>query len=176
MDDLKRKGGFFNKKYDDKFYFDCSSFCSCILNRTFDFPPYDENNENDIKVWSTHDFLENIQKSDSLFNIIESVNAQGKCLNLKKLQIGDLILGRASYINGGVNHIMLYGGEGNIIHATRGRYLGIETNQMRNGVVKEKLNEVNYYTELESLENIQRGIVTKRFDIEILILRYKEKR
>ena len=177
MDQLKRKDWFFNKKCDGILYFDCSSFCSCILNRTFDFPPHKENDDkNDVKVWSTHDFFENIQKSDSNFKIVDLVNLQGACLNLKKLQIGDLILGRASYINGGVNHIMLYAGEGNIIHCTKGKYLGIETNQMRNGVVIEKLNEVNYYTELESLKNIQKGIITKRFDVEIVVLRYKEKK
>ena len=172
-DEIKRTSGFFSKKYDDKFYFDCSSFCSCILNRIFDFPPHDENN---IKVWTTNSFFENIQKRETLFDIIETVNVQGKCLNLKKLQIGDLILGRASYINDGVNHIMLYAGEEYIIHCTKGRYLGIQTNQMRNGVVKERLNKANYYTELESLENIQNGNITKRFDVEILVLRYKEKR
>lgn len=177
MEYPKRVGGFYNKKYDDKYYFDCSSFCTTILNRTFDFPPPEDNKDKDnILIWSTHCYFDNIKKEDSLFKIVEFVNTPGKCLDLKKLQIGDLILGRATKINNGINHIVLYAGEEYIIHCTRGRYLGIETNEKRNGVVKEKLNDVNYYTELETLQNIENGNITHRFDSEIFILRYKEKK
>ena len=34
-----RNGGFFDKLYEEKYYFDCSSFVTTILNRNFDFPP-----------------------------------------------------------------------------------------------------------------------------------------
>ena len=33
----KRISGFFNYTIDDIYYFDCSSFCSSILNRVFPF-------------------------------------------------------------------------------------------------------------------------------------------
>ena len=178
MEIPKRSYGFFNKKYEDKYYFDCSSFCSCILNRTFDFPPSEDKDDKDnIKVWSTHMFIENFKKEEnSLFNVVESINIQGKSIDLNKLQIGDFIVGEASYINNGINHMMFYAGEGYIIHCTHGRYLGIRTNQMRDGVVKERLTDMNYYTELESLQNIQNANITKRFDIGIYIIRYKEKK
>ena len=172
----KRTYGFLNKKYDNKYYFDCSSFCFTILSRTFNFPPKEENKDKtNIKIWSTHSFLENIQKNDSIFDVVETINIQGQSLDLKKLQIGDFILGQATNINEGINHIMLYVGEGNIIHCTKGRYLRIQTKKMRDGVVKESLYDSNYYTELESLQNILNGIETKRFDSLIAILRYKEK-
>ena len=37
-----------------------------------------------------------------------------------------------------------------------------------------KLNSSNYYTELETKENIKNGNITKRLDSEIYIIRYKE--
>ena len=177
MEYPKRLGGFENIKYDDKYYFDCSSFCSCILNRTFNFPPPQENKDKkEIKAWSTYMYLENIQKKDSIFNVVQEIYVEGKVIDLNKLQIGDCILGQSSNINNGMNHIMLYVGEGYIIHCTKGRYLGIKTNKMRDGVVKESLIGINYYTELENLQNIKNGNITKRFDVRILVLRYKEKK
>ena len=63
---------------------------------------------------------------------------------------------------------------GYIVHCTRGNYLGKEENEFRNGVVKEKIN-TNYYTEIETNENIEKNNVTKRFDYEIYVIRYKER-
>ena len=70
--------------------------------------------------------------------------------------------------------MMIYVGEGNIVHCTNDRFLGIKTNKLRNGVVKESIIDSNYYTELETLGNLINVNITKRFDISITVLRYKD--
>ena len=94
-------------------------------------------------------------------------------LDLDNLEIGDIILGRAIKLTKGINHIMFYVGEGYIVHCTRGNFLGKEENEYRDGVVKEKLTS-NYYTEIETQENIEKGNITKRFDDKIYVIRFKE--
>ena len=93
---------------------------------------------------------------------------------MNKLQIGDMILGTAKIINERYNHIMLYAGEQYIMHSTKVQFYDKEKNEMRNGIVMQKLNNSNYFTELENYKNIQLGNITKRFDSEIYIIRYKE--
>ena len=105
--------------------------------------------------------------------MVQRINKEGEKLDLEKLEIGDIILGRAKKLVGGINHIIFYVGEGYIVHCTRGHYLGIKENEYRNGVVKEKLKN-NYYTEIETQENIEKGNINKRFDDEICVIRYKE--
>jgi len=177
---LKEANNLSKKTYDDKSHCNCSAFCSNVLNGAFEeFPPVDDNSEgkNKKKIWSINDFIKNIQSYNSVFEVVEKINAQGRCVNLNKLQIGDIILGISSDMHNGTNHMMLYIGEDYIIHYTNERYLGIKTNQKREGVVKEKLSNLNnYYTELENLSNIRNGIITKRFDIFIVVFRYKEKK
>ena len=69
---------------------------------------------------------------------------------------------------------MLYAGEQYIMHSTKVQFYDKEKNEMRNGIVMQKLNNSNYFTELENYKNIQFGNITKRFDSEIYIIRYKE--
>ena len=174
MEFPQRNGGFFDKKYDDILYFDCSSFVTTILNRNFNFPPSNTNLTNDeIVVWATVHYFENIKSDNSLFDIIQKVNKPGDKLDLNMLEIGDIILGRAKKLTGGINHILFYVGDGYIVHCTRGNFLGKKENEYRNGVVKEKMTD-NYYTEIETQENIEKGNITKRFDDEIYVIRYKE--
>ena len=174
MEFPQRNGGFFDKKYDDILYFDCSSFVTTILNRNFNFPPSNTNLTNDeIVVWATVHYFENIKSDNSLFDIIQKVNKPGEKLDLNMLEIGDIILGRAKKLTGGINHILFYVGDGYIVHCTRGNFLGKKENEYRNGVVKEKMTD-NYYTEIETQENIEKGNITKRFDDEIYVIRYKE--
>ena len=174
MEFPQRNGGFFNKLYDDKYYFDCSSFVTTVLNRNFNFPPpYPKSDDGGVVVWATIHYFENIQKENSCFDIIQKVEKPGECLDLNILEIGDIILGRAKKILGGINHILFYVGEGYYVHCTRGNLLGIKENRFREGVVKEKLEE-NYYTEIERQENIEKGNITKRFDGEIYVIRIKE--
>ena len=45
---------------------------------------------------------------------------------------------------------------------------------MRNGIIMAKLNSSSCYTEIQTKENIKKGNVTKRFDSDIYIIRYKE--
>ena len=174
MEFPQRNGGFFNKLYDDKYYFDCSSFVTTVLNRNFNFPPpYPKSDDGGVVVWATIHYFENIQKENSCFDIIQKVEKPGECLDLNILEIGDIILGRAKKILGGINHILFYVGEGYYVHCTRGNLLGKKENRFREGVVKEKLEE-NYYTEIERQENIEKGNITKRFDGEIYVIRIKE--
>ena len=172
MEIPKRNGGFYDTLYEEKYYFDCSSFVTTILNRVFKFTPL-KPNTNEIVVWATMNYFENIQKEDSLFDIILKVEKPGEKLDLDNLEIGDIILGRAIKLTKGINHIMFYVGEGYIVHCTRGNFLGKEENEYRDGVVKEKLT-ANYYTEIETQENIEKGNVTKRFDDKIYVIRFKE--
>lgn len=172
MEFPQRNGGFFDKLYDEKYYFDCSSFVTTILNRIFKFPPPNPESS-EITVWATMHYFENIQKEKSLFDVIQKINKPGEKLDLNNLEIGDIILGRAKKLTDGINHILFYVGEGYIVHCTRGNFLGKKENEYRNGVVKEKMT-ANYYTEIETPENIEKGNITKRFDDKIYVIRYKE--
>jgi hypothetical protein len=172
MEFPQRNGGFFDKLYDEKYYFDCSSFVTTILNRIFKFPPPNPESS-EIIVWATMHYFENIQKENSLFDIIQKIDKPGEKLDLNNLEIGDIILGRAKKLTDGINHILFYVGEGYIVHCTRGNFLGKKENEYRNGVVKEKMT-ANYYTEIETPENIEKGNITKRFDDKIYVIRYKE--
>jgi len=172
MDFPQRNGGFFDKLYDEKYYFDCSSFVTTILNRIFKFPPTNPESS-EITVWATMHYFENIQKENSLFDVIQKIDKPGEKLDLNNLEIGDIILGRAKKLTDGINHILFYVGEGYIVHCTRGNFLGKKENEYRNGVVKEKMT-ANYYTEIETPENIEKGNITKRFDDKIYVIRYKE--
>ena len=175
MEFPQRNGGYFDKLYDEKYYFDCSSFVSTILNRNFNFPPpYPKAEDGGIVVWATVHYIENIKKEDSIFDIIQKIDKPGEKLDIITLEVGDIILGRSKKLCGGINHILFYVGDGYIVHCTRGNYLGKEENEFRNGVVKEKIN-TNYYTEIETNENIEKNNVTKRFDYEIYVIRYKER-
>ena len=69
---------------------------------------------------------------------------------------------------------MLHIGEGYIIHSTENLFYDSKHIIMRNGILMAKLNSNNYYTELETKENINKGNITKRFDSDIYIIRYKE--
>ena len=46
-------------------------------------------------------------------------------------------------------------------------------NEFRDGVVKEIIS-TNYYIEIETPENIEKNNITKRFDDQIYVIRYKE--
>ena len=125
MEFPERNGGFFDKLYDEKYYFDCSSFVSTILNRVFDFPPGFPKSENgEIIVWATIHYVDNIKKPDSVFDIIQSIDKPGEKLDLSKLEIGDIILGTSKKLVNGINHILFYIGEGYIVHCTKGHFLG----------------------------------------------------
>lgn len=191
MDIKKRLGGFYNIEEENTLFFDCSSFCSTILNRIFNIPLFkssciltneffkEKNKEikgtNKVReVWTTYHYLEDLNKKKGIFQVVQYISTPGQKIYYSNLQVGDLILGVNKKIHKGINHIMIYVGEGYIIHCTRGYYLGIKTNQFRSGVVKDRLTEENYFTELETKENLKNGNITKCFDQEIYVLRYKK--
>ena len=95
-------------------------------------------------------------------------------MNLNKLQIGDIILGTATSIRRG-NHMMLYIGENYIIHSIDNLIYDNDLKVIINGIIVQKLNRSNYFTEIETKKNILKKIITKRFDINIYVIRFKEK-
>ena len=174
MEIPERNGGFFNKPNEGKLYFDCSSFVTTVLNKNFNFPPpYPKGEDGEVVVWATCHYFENIRKPDSVFDIIQKIDKPGQRLDINQLEIGDIILGHSKVLVGGINHILFYVGDGYIVHCTKGNFLGKKENEFRDGVVKEIIN-TNYYIEIEMPENIEKKNITKRFDDEIYVIRYKE--
>lgn len=174
MEIPERNGGFYDKPNEGKLYFDCSSFVTTVLNRNFKFPPPEPKGEDGgIVVWATIHYFENIKKPDSVFNIIQKIDKPGQRLDLSQLEAGDIILGHSKLLVGGINHILFYIGDGYLVHCTKGHFLGKKENEFRDGVVKEIAN-TNYYTEIETPENIEKKNITKRFDDAIYVIRYKE--
>ena len=174
MEIPERNGGFFNKPNEGKLYFDCSSFVTTVLNRNFNFPPpYPKGEDGEVVVWATIHYFENIKKPDSVFDIIQKIDKPGQRLDLNQLEVGDIILGHSKVLVGGINHILFYVGDGYIVHCTKGNFLGKTENEFRDGVVKEIIS-TNFYTEIETPENIEKNNITKRFDDLIYVIRFKE--
>lgn len=175
MEIPERNGGFFNKQNEGKLYFDCSSFVTTVLNRNFNFPPpeYPKGENGEVIVWATIHYFENIKKPDSVFDIIQKIDKPGQRLDINQLEVGDIILGHSKVLVGGINHILFYVGDGYIVHCTKGNFLGKKENEFRDGVVKEIIS-TNYYIEIETPENIEKNNITKRFDDQIYVIRYKE--
>jgi cell wall-associated NlpC family hydrolase len=164
-----RVGGYYNVKQDGKYVYDCSSFCSTLMNRTFgidmilkDKDKVTLGSKSYYNVWTTSTYINEAKATDGIFKVIDKVTGYGQTIDKSKLQIGDFILGNAVNIRNGVNHIMFYTGDDYIIHA-RGA-----------GVVRERL-DTDYYTRLESKENLASGNYTQRFDKSIQILRYRDR-
>lgn len=164
-----RVGGYYNVRQDGKYVYDCSSFCSTLMNRTFGVNMIQKDKEKVslsgkqyYNVWTTYTYLNEAKKTNGMFKVVDRVTTPGKSIDKSKLQIGDLILGDAKKIRKGVNHIMFYAGDGYIIHAKG------------SGVVRERLS-TDYYTRLETSGNMSKGNYTRRFDKEIMVLRYRDR-
>lgn len=164
-----RVGGYYNIVQNGQYVYDCSSFCSTLMNRTFGLNMIQTdksmvylNGGQYYNIWTTYTYLDEVKKSNSMFRVVDRVTTPGQSLDKSKLQIGDLILGDAKYIRNGVNHIMFYTGDDYIIHAKG------------NGVVRERLSS-DYYTRLETNENMATGNYIRRFDKEIMIIRYRDR-
>ena len=180
-----RGNGYYNIPYYEKtsgnkyFSYDCSSFCSTIINRVFGKNmARNDNGKTKIEIrdneyypnlWTTKDFLENalLEDSDSkkFFTIIEHAKKIEEYINISKMEIGDLIVGIIDFENEKhnkniiMNHIMIYIGDGYIVHAsyTNGQVIF-------NKVLKFKISNDFY---------IKIGF-DKRFDKEIALIRYIE--
>lgn len=178
-----RGNGYYNIPYYEKtsgnkyFSYDCSSFCSTIINRVFGKNmARNDNGKTKIEIrdneyypnlWTTKDFLENalLEDSDSkkFFTIIEHAKKIEEYINISKMEIGDLIVGIIDFENEKhnkniiMNHIMIYIGDGYIVHAsyTNGQVIF-------NKVLKFKISNDFY---------IKIGF-DKRFDKEIALIRY----
>ena len=164
-----RVGGYYNIKQNGYYIYDCSSFCSTLMNRTFGVNMLQKDKKKVslygkqyYNVWTTYTYLNEAKKSNGMFKVVNRVTIPGASIDKSKLQIGDLILGDATKIRNGVNHIMFYAGDGYIIHAKGA------------GVVRERLT-TDYYTRLETRSNLAKGKYTRRFDKEIMILRYRDR-
>lgn len=164
-----RAGGYYGIQENGVYTYDCSTFCSTLMKNTFGLDML-QTNKNKINlngmicynVWQTYTYFDEVNKFDSMFSVVDRVTTPGQSIDKSKLQIGDFILGDAKKIKRGVNHIMFYVGEDYIIHATNG------------GVQRMRLSD-DYYTCLETSSNVASGNYTKRFDKEIMILRYRDR-
>lgn len=129
FDGDKRKTGYDfivnNKKRNGKYYFDCSSFVSTVYKATFDLNFEIQNGESVYKTYNFYDEVKGHKIGDETkhFYIVDMVtkNTSRKKLKTYYLQSGDLILGMNKYsvrASGNTNHVMLYIGDGKIIHSS----------------------------------------------------------
>ena len=98
-----RVGGYYGIKQNGKYVYDCSAFVSTLMNRVYglDMTTTDTDkvvlNDKEYKnVWSTYTYFKEVEKSDSMFEVVDRVTKPGEAIDKKKLQIGDFILGDAS--------------------------------------------------------------------------------
>jgi len=175
-----RANGYYNVPYvenGNKIYsYDCSAFCSTIINRTFDENMQREGAyvqiEEHLKkpnLWTTKDFLANAKKEDAekkKFLLIQDVLEFEKSISIDDMEIGDLLIGIIDFHNENhnkvyiMNHIMLYVGDKYIVHASFSN--GVE---IFDRVLFTKLKD-DFYTKLS---------FDRRFDKEIAVVRYNQK-
>lgn len=151
---------------------DCSGFVSTVLETTF----YINMKTSKKKVYSTWDFMrqssetpEYVASSDSnkdtskKFYIVDKVvkGKERKSLYTDKIQIGDMVVGKKPEISN-PNHIMLYIGDGLIMHSTASvKPTGIHINYLK----RTKDGVEDYYIKLGQ---------KRRFTEEISIIRIKK--
>ena len=171
-----RANGYYNMPYIEdgkEFYsYDCSAFCSTLINRVFDMDMRKEESfvqvTDDIKVpnlWVTKDFL-NVAKENRFFSIVDHAVNEEELINAENMQVGDFLIGIIDYDNEKhdkryiMNHIMVYVGDRYIAHASFSN--GIE---IFDRVLFTKLTD-DFYTRLS---------FNRRFDKEIAVVRYIDK-
>lgn len=182
-----RLNGYFNIPYYEKdeddniqeyYSYDCSAFCDTILNRVFkENMVRDGLNKIEVKkgvfkpnIWVTRDYYANAFFEDDAIKkkikVVQFVDKFGEKIDISKMQIGDFIIGIIDKENENhnpnihMNHIMMYFGDGYIVHAsyTNGK-------EIFNKVLLTKL--VNDFYLKIGFEN--------RFDKSIMVARYIEK-
>ena len=182
-----RLNGYFNIPYYEKdeddniqeyYSYDCSAFCDTILNRVFKENMVREGlSKIEVKkgefkpnIWVTRDYYANAFLEDDeikkKIKVVQFVDKFGEKIDISKMQIGDFIIGIIDKENENhnpnihMNHIMMYFGDGYIVHAsyTNGK-------EIFNKVLLTKL--VNDFYLKIGFEN--------RFDKSIMVARYIEK-
>ncbi len=182
-----RLNGYFNIPYYEKdeddniqeyYSYDCSAFCNTILNRVFKENMVREGlSKIEVKkgefkpnIWVTRDYYANAFLEDDeikkKIKVVQFVDKFGEKIDISKMQIGDFIIGIIDKENENhnpnihMNHIMMYFGDGYIVHAsyTNGK-------EIFNKVLLTKL--VNDFYLKIGFEN--------RFDKSIMVARYIEK-
>ncbi len=182
-----RLNGYFNIPYYEKdeddniqeyYSYDCSAFCNTILNRVFKENMVREGlSKIEVKkglfkpnIWVTRDYYANAFLEDDAIKkkikVVQFVDKFGEKIDISKMQIGDFIIGIIDKENENhnpnihMNHIMMYFGDGYIVHAsyTNGK-------EIFNKVLLTKL--VNDFYLKIGFEN--------RFDKSIMVARYIEK-
>ena len=182
-----RLNGYFNIPYYEKdeddniqeyYSYDCSAFCDTILNRVFkENMVRDGLNKIEVKkgvfkpnIWVTRDYYANAFLEDDAIKkkikVVQYVDKFGEKIDISKMQIGDFIIGIIDKENENhnpnihMNHIMMYFGDGYIVHAsyTNGK-------EIFNKVLLTKLID-DFYLKI-GFEN--------RFDKNIMLARYIEK-
>lgn len=167
-----------NKENEQYYSYDCSAFCDTILNRVFkENMVRDGLNKIEVKkgvfkpnIWVTRDYYANaFLKDDAIkkkIKVVQYVDKFGEKIDISKMQIGDFIIGIIDKENENhnpnihMNHIMMYFGDGYIVHAsyTNGK-------EIFNKVLLTKLID-DFYLKI-GFEN--------RFDKNIMLARYIEK-
>ena len=182
-----RLNGYFNIPYYEKdeddniqeyYSYDCSAFCDTILNRVFKENMVREGlSKIEVKkgefkpnIWVTRDYYANAffedDENKKKIKVVQFVDKFGEKIDISKMQIGDFIIGIIDKENENhnpnihMNHIMMYFGDGYIVHAsyTNGK-------EIFNKVLLTKL--VNDFYLKIGFEN--------RFDKSIMVARYIEK-
>ena len=167
-----------NKENEQYYSYDCSAFCDTILNRVFkENMVRDGLNKIEVKkgvfkpnIWVTRDYYANAFLEDDAIKkkikVVQYVDKFGEKIDISKMQIGDFIIGIIDKENENhnpnihMNHIMMYFGDGYIVHAsyTNGK-------EIFNKVLLTKLID-DFYLKI-GFEN--------RFDKNIMLARYIEK-
>ena len=174
-----RANGYYNIPYEEDgkkiFSYDCSAFCSCIINRAFNVDMKRKGKgfvqiTDEIKkpnLWVTKDFLENAKgNEEKIFLITDHAEKEDETINATNLEIGDFIIGIIDYDNIKhdkryiMNHIMVYIGDSYIAHASFSN--GVD---VFNRVLFTKITD-DFYTRVS---------FNRRFDKEIAVVRYIDK-
>lgn len=176
-----RANGYYNMPYIENqkeiYSYDCSAFCSAIINRVFSKDMSREGSfvqitdeEKRPNLWVTKDFIANAKlesrDENKIFDIVEIAKNENDIVDSTNMEIGDFLIGIIDYDNEKhnkkyiMNHIMVYVGDSYIAHAsfTNGT-------EIFDRVLFTKITD-DFYTKLS---------YEKRFDKEIAIIRYIDK-
>lgn len=158
-DTEKRNTGYLKLKYekeslDNNYYFDCSSFISTVL---YDALGKDLITSKDA-IYTTTSFInstilknkEESKDGKNLFYSVKEIDDYNDYIRVNNLQVGDIILGLDDLSLGktkshkGINHMLIYVGDGYVMHSTYGYLYGNSNNELRNGIVHERLKNIYY--------------------------------
>ena len=157
---------FISKDKTNKFYISCAFFADVIYDGTYKLDNVKSNGDH----YLIGTYLSNANLSDDnlskKYYYVQQVTTQGDTIDINKMQTGDSLIGQTEGTEG---HIMLYIGDGIIVHSTNGKaqskydantsihFTTLTSNHLTLGKKwKNKLNVIR----------IKKGIVTSKYKIE----------